>query len=254
MDLASRRFTWLYAQSQLKLKYRYTSLGFLWNLLEPALYLGVLSFVFAVVNRMRTGDYAVFLFSALVPWRYFEKTVTTCMDSIVQGDWLLKKLPVSPSALPLTRWIVASAEFGFSFVVVFLIFAVLKERWTIHCLVLPLAALTWSLFGLGMGLACAALFTFFRDIRPIVQMGLMLAFFSAPILFRADLFDPHSVQASLMAWHPLTYFAALFQKPIHDAAWPSARDWAVSTACAAASLLIGGLAVHRLRARFYFYL
>ena len=101
MDLASRRFTWLYAKSQLKLKYRYTSLGFLWNLLEPALYLAVLSFVFSVVNRMSMGDYAVFLFSGLVPWRYFEKVVTTCMDSIVQGDWLLKKLPVSPFALPL---------------------------------------------------------------------------------------------------------------------------------------------------------
>ena len=87
-----------------------------------------------------------------------------------------------------------------------------------------------------------------------LQPGLMLAFFSAPILFRADLFDPHSVQASLMAWHPLTYFAALFQKPIHDAAWPSARDWGVSAACAAASLLMGGFAVHRLRSRFYFYL
>jgi lipopolysaccharide transport system permease protein len=77
MDRASRRFTWLYAKSQLRLKYRYTALGFLWNLLEPGLFLGVLSFVFSVVNRMRIADYAVFLFSALVPWRYFEKVVTT---------------------------------------------------------------------------------------------------------------------------------------------------------------------------------
>jgi lipopolysaccharide transport system permease protein len=254
VDHASRRFTWLYAQSQLKLKYRYTALGFLWNLLEPALYLGVLSFVFSVVNGMRMRDYAVFLFSALVPWRYFEKVVLTCMDSIVQGDWLLRKLPVSPFALPLARWIVASAEFLFSFAVLFLVLAAIKDRWTLHCLVLPLAALPWSLLGLGLGLVCAALFTFYRDIRPVVQMGLMFAFFSAPILFRADLFPRGSFQASMLSWHPATYLAALFQKPIYHGAWPGLRDWTVSFAAAGVSLLAGVLMVSRNRGRFYFYL
>jgi ABC-type polysaccharide/polyol phosphate export permease len=254
MDKASRRFTWLYAKSQLKLKYRYTALGFLWNLLEPGLFLGVLSFVFSVVNRMRISDYAVFLFSALVPWRYFEKVVTTSMDSIVQGDWLLKKLPVSPFALPLTRWIVASAEFGFSFMIVFLLFAVLKTQWTIHCLILPLSAIPWSMLGLGLGLVCAALFTFFRDIRPVVQIALMLAFFTAPILFKPDLFPVHTIQRSMIVWHPVTYLAALFQKPLYEGAWPSVLDWSVSFGVAAFSLLAGFLMVRKSRAQFYFYL
>lgn len=253
MDRASRRFTWLYAQSQIHLKYRYTSLGFLWNVLEPALYLGVLSLVFSVVNRMRVGDYAVFLFSALVPWRYLEKVVNACTDSIVQGDWLIKKLPVSPFALPLARFVVATAEFGFSFLAVFAFFAVLKSRWTVHCLVLPLAAIPWAVFGLGLGLVCATLFTFFRDIRPIVQMGLLFAFFSAPILFHPDLFPPGSVQATLVRWHPLTAFAALFQKPIYSMAWPGARDWLVSSLFAVSSLGAGVAALRACRPRLYFY-
>ena len=70
MDHTSIRFTWTYAISQLRLKYRFTALGVVWNLLEPLLYLGVLSLVFSYVNRMTLSDYAVFLFSALVPWRY----------------------------------------------------------------------------------------------------------------------------------------------------------------------------------------
>ena len=75
IDSASLKFSWHYAKSQLKLKYRYTFLGFLWNFIEPALYLVILSLVFSVVNRMNINEYAVFLFSALVPWRYFEKVV-----------------------------------------------------------------------------------------------------------------------------------------------------------------------------------
>jgi homopolymeric O-antigen transport system permease protein len=254
VDTTSLRFTWLYAMSQLRLKYRYTALGVAWNLLEPLLYLGVLSVVFSYVNRMRLGDYAVFLFSALVPWRYFEKVVSGCTDAIVQGDWLLKQVPASPFSLPLARWIVASVEFGFSFVAVALILALVKDRWTVHVLVVPLAAVPWAMTALGVGLCCATLFTFFRDVRPVVQIALMLAFFTAPILFTATLFDPGSLQARLLAWHPVTYLAALFQKPIHDGRWPAPADWAVASTVAIGSLALGIVSVRWARPRIYFYL
>lgn len=254
LDRSSARFTWLYAMSQLRVKYRYTALGVFWNFLEPLLYLGVLSVVFSYVNRMRMGDYAVFLFSALVPWRYFEKAVSGCTDAVVQGDWLLKKLPASPFALPIARWIVASVEFGCSFTAVACIFALVKERWTVHVVVLPLAVLPWAVAALGVGLCCATLFTFYRDVRPVVQLALMFAFFTAPILFNPALFAAGSLQARLLAWHPLTYFAALFQKPLSAAQWPDAADWLVSSAAAAAALVAGVASLHRARARLYFYL
>jgi ABC-type polysaccharide/polyol phosphate export permease len=254
MDRRSRRFTWLFAWSQIKLKYRYTYLGFLWNFLEPGLYLLVLSVVFAYVNRMNLGDYAVYLFSGLVPWRYFEKAVNVCTDSLVQGDWLLKKLPVSPFALPISRWIVATVEFAFAFVAVAVVLLALKPRWSVHCVVLPLSVVPWALLSLGAGLLTASLFTFFRDLRPLVQLGLLLAFFTAPILFHADLFPAGSRHARLLAWHPFTYFAALFQEPVYAGRWPAPADWIVSFSIALATLLAGALALHASRRRLYFFL
>lgn len=254
MGPRDRRFAWFFAVSQLRLRYRYTSLGFLWNFLEPALFLGVLSVIFSVVNRMDVRDYAVFLFSALVPWRYVEKAVNTGMDSIVGGDWLLKKLPVSPFTFPLTRWITASVEFLFSLVVLFAVFGLLRGTFTVHVLLLPLSIVPWALLALGGALVTAVLFTFFRDVRPIVQMLLLLAFFSAPILFRPDLFPAGSPQALIVTWHPLTYFAALFQKPLYEAAWPSATDWAVSSVLGVLAVLAGSGLVSRYRRDFYFYL
>ncbi|RMF58201.1 MAG: hypothetical protein D6748_09420 [Calditrichaeota bacterium] len=254
MDLISLRFTWFYALTQLKLKYRYTSLGFLWNFLEPAMYLLILSFVFSVVNRMNISDYAVFLFSALVPWRYFEKIVNTCMDSVVGGDWLLKKMHVSPFSFPLTRWIVATVEFLISLSVVFFIFLFLKENWTYHIFILPAIIIPWALLGLGMGLLSAVLYTFFRDVKPLIQMFLTLVFFSSPILFKPNLFDPNSLQAKLMQWHPITYFAALFQKPMYEATFPSSLDWGVALSVSLFFLLVGYIAMHRYKGRFFFYL
>lgn len=254
MDIVARRFTWQFALSQLKLKYRYTSLGFFWNFLEPALYLAVLSLVFSVINRMDIGDYAVFLFGALLPWRYFEKVVNTCMDSIVGGDWLLKKMYVSPFALPVTRWIVATFELFFSLVVMFVFLAALRHPWTVHLTILPLAILPWAMLGLGVGFIAAVMFTFFRDIRTIIQLFLMLLFFSSPILFKADLFQRGTLQAIMLTLHPITYFAALFQKPIYHAAWPSLVDWGVSFGISILMLMVGISMVNRYKGEFYFHL
>lgn len=254
MDIVARRFTWQYALSQLKLKYRYTSLGFFWNFLEPALYLGVLSLVFSVVNKMDIGDYAVFLFGALLPWRYFEKVVNTCMDSIVGGDWLLKKMYVSPFSLPLARWVVATFELFFSLIVMFLFLAGLKHPWSIHLSILPLAIIPWSMLGLGVGLISTVLFTFFRDVRTIIQLVLMLLFFSSPILFKADLFEGSTLQAMMVKLHPITYFAALFQKPIYQAVWPSPTDWAVSLGVGIVMLVLGISAMNKYKSEFYYHL
>jgi ABC-type polysaccharide/polyol phosphate export permease len=250
----SATFLWLHAKSQLKLKYRHAYLGYLWNLIEPALYLAVLSVIFSVVNRMNINDYAVYLFSALVPWRYYERTTVTMMESIVGGDWLLKKLPVSAFVFPLSRWLIASVEFLWSFLVVLLIFLLIKTNWTVHLIAIPAAVLLWGALGLGTGLICSVVFVFFRDMRPVVQMLLMFVFFSSPILFKADLFAEHSLQVTLLTLHPITYYAAVFQKPLYYGAWPSLADWGVCSMISTLSLLVGYCLLKRMERRLYYYL
>ncbi len=254
MHIHSQWFLSLYIRNTLTLKYRHTYLGFLWNFLEPALYLIVLSFVFSAVNRMQMSDYAVYLFSALVPWRYLENAVMGIMESIVGGEWLIKKIKVSPYVFPLTRWIVACIEFSFSLFIVILIFAIIKKTWTIHMLVLPFSIIPWSLTAVGLGMICSVLYVFFRDIKPIVQMVLILGFFSSPILFMGDLFEAGSHQALLLSWHPITYYAALFQKPVYYLTWPDGKDWIISITLSICSICIGYYLCNRHKSKFYFYI
>lgn len=252
IDKSSLRFSWYYAKSQLKTKYRYTLLGFLWNFLEPALYLVILSLVFSVINRMNIQDYAVFLFSALVPWRYFEKVVNLVMESIVGGEWLHKKMYVSPFAFPINRWIIAGFELIFSMTVAFMLFAFLKDEWTLHLLILPISIVPWALTGMGVGMICAVLYTFFRDVKPLVQMLLTLTFFTSPILFNRKVFEAGSFQSQIMEWHPVTYFAELFQNPVYLGQFPTPEAWIISFACSVVSVSLGIYLINKFKSKFYY--
>jgi ABC-type polysaccharide/polyol phosphate export permease len=101
---------------------------------------------------------------------------------------------------------------------------------------------------------CAVAFTFFRDVKTIVQMMLMLAFFSSPILFRADAFEAGTLQARLIQFHPVTYFAALFQKPIYHGVFPNQTDWMISFGVALTTLALGAWLINKYKGEFYYYL
>lgn len=243
-----------YAFTQIRLRYRHTVLGVLWNVLDPVLYLGTLSLVFSAINQMALSDYVVYLFSALVPWHYFEATILGVMESIIAGEWLLKKLAISYFIFPLTRWLVAAIDFFCAFVVVLCILSFVKPAWTIHVLILPVSIFITSAAALGIGMLFAVAYTFFRDIKPLATTGLMLTFFSGPILFKADAMPMGSLQSDLLVFHPVTYFAALFQKPLYYNCLPSVLDWLVTGGIACMFLGMGIWAIRHFSSRFYFYL
>ncbi|MEK7250348.1 MAG: hypothetical protein AAB209_08010 [Bacteroidota bacterium] len=214
-----------------------------------------------VFSSRNSGSCSRELFESLLLWAdeltklsLLQEALHYYDEALAGGVNKFPELYVSPFALPLTRWAIASIEFLFSLTVVFGFFAILTHSFTIHLIVLPLAIIPWALLRLGVGLMSAVAFTFFRDVRTILQMVLMFAFFSSPILFRADMFEAGTLQAKLVALHPITYFAALFQKPIYHAVFPSSTDWIVSFSPAVVSVLVGAWLVNKYKGEFYFYL
>lgn len=254
LNAAGVRFAWALAASQLKIRYRHTTLGIAWTLLEPLLYLGVLSLVFSAVNGVTLEGYAAFVFCGLVPWRYLESSATSGMESIVGGDWLLKKMYVSASIFPVARWLTASIEFALAFVILMTLVLWLRPGPPMQLVTVPLAVIVWAAGALGLGMVLAVAYTFFRDIKPIAHMVLLLAFFSSPILIMPGTLATDSLPAALLRWHPLTYFTALFQKPLYFHVMPSMLDWGVSAAVSASLLLAGAALIRRFGSKFYFFL
>jgi lipopolysaccharide transport system permease protein len=58
---------------ELKGRYRGSLLGFLWTFLNPLLLLLVYALVFSVYFRVQMENYAVFMFTGLLPWIFFSQ-------------------------------------------------------------------------------------------------------------------------------------------------------------------------------------
>jgi len=114
--------------------------------------------------------------------------------------------------------------------------------------------LALALLALGLGMIFAVLNVFARDVKPLLQVALMLLFFSSPVLIMRAGLPADSLLQRIFDWHPLTPLLALFQKPIHAHAWPAPSDWLLSFGAGVLACTLGWVLVRWKARRFYFYL
>ena len=85
----------------LRARYRGSFFGFLWSFLNPLLLMLVYALVFAVYLRVPMDNYAVFLFSGLLPWLWFSSSLGHSAAVIVGSGGLVKRIMFPAEILPL---------------------------------------------------------------------------------------------------------------------------------------------------------
>ena len=86
--------------ADLKRTHADTALGQLWWLLDPILRLLVYYFLFAVIYQRKTPDFLLFLFAAILPWKWFSTTVNSAMNSVAGRQGLIRQIQFPKIVLP----------------------------------------------------------------------------------------------------------------------------------------------------------
>src|SRR3546814_3468686 len=87
---------------ELKVKYKDSSLGFFWSMLNPAMYLAVFYVVFHIILGSGIAYFAIYLLSGLLAWNMFNGSVTAATGSIVNNGSLVNKVYFPREILPLS--------------------------------------------------------------------------------------------------------------------------------------------------------
>jgi ABC-2 type transport system permease protein len=168
-----------------KARYADAVLGYVWSLVKPLAYFGVLWLVFAYLLRTanQTNNFAIFLLIGILLYTFFVDSVTVMLPSIVDGGAILRRLSFPPILIPLS----ASVSVFFTFCVnlfALIIFIAVdqvtpRSEWL---LVVPLL-LELYVFSVSVGLLVSALYVRFRDIGQVWELASQLLFFASAIFY-----------------------------------------------------------------------
>jgi ABC-2 type transport system permease protein len=171
-------------RKELKTRYKDSFLGFLWSLLRPMFLLAVYYIAIGKFLGIPFPLFPIFLFCGLVAWTLFTDVLGGCTGSIVGNAGLIKKVYFPRELLPLS--VVGAALVNFAMQLLVLIAAVLVFGGELHGQqpwMLPLALVALLPFMTACGLFLAAANVSFRDVEHLIEIVLLLWFWTTPIVY-----------------------------------------------------------------------
>ena len=178
----------LLARTDFKLTYFGSVLGYLWTLMQPLLFFGVLYFVFAVIlNFNKTvPDFPVLLLMNIVLFGFFQAATGAAVTSVVVRESLVRKMQFPRLVIPLASVTTASINLAFNSVVVVIFMLLYGVAPRLTWLLYPLIAAAFFALAAGVAMLRSALYVRYRDVAPIWSVISQALYFASPVFILID--------------------------------------------------------------------
>jgi ABC-2 type transport system permease protein len=236
------------ARTEFKLRYFGSVLGYVWSLMRPLLFFGVLYLFFTkVVKISKAPHYGVYLLTGIVFWNYFAEATGNAVNCLVIREGLLRKVRFPRMVVPLSVSLTATFNLAMNSIVI-LVFALasgVSPR--VSWLELIPIALAFVVLATGFGMLLSALYVRFRDVQPIWEVALQAWFYGSPIMYLATAYSHFGQGFQHVAL--LNPVATLLTQASHAFIGPPAYKSAVSVAggygpvAGAVALIVGVFAL-----------
>lgn len=178
---------------EIKQRYKQSILGYAWVILNPFAQMVVMTFVFSSLFRTTSVGvpYAIYIYSALLPWTLFSQALTSSTNALVGNAGLLTKIYFPREIFVLSTLLSKIVDFLLASTV----FVVLMMWFQIP----PTFALVWlvpifliqNIFTYGLSLLAAAFNLFYRDIQYVINLVILLWFYLTPVIYPIEMFPEH---------------------------------------------------------------
>lgn len=239
---------------ELRGKYKRTTLGHLWSLINPISIMLIYTVLFGILLKFTPPaghngikNYPMFLLCALLPWTYLTNMMTGGMESLVENANLVKKVYFPRVVLVSATALSWTITFGIEMLVltaVLLIFGFMPLS------MLPLAIVFIGLltvFGLGIAYALSVANVYFRDTKHFMNIFVQLWFYATPIIYPLSMVFPvsddgvqsHPTLLFFYKLNPMERFAEVFRDCFYMNQMPDWSDMVFCAAAAVVSILVG---------------
>lgn len=206
-------------------RYRGSWLGLLWSLLTPMLLLGIYTFIFGLVFKVRwgegrsvDGEFAAILFCGIILHGFLSEVLTRSPLLVVGNVNFVKKVVFPLEAL---GWVTVGASLfhfllALAVLVAFLLFSGSGVPLTV--LALPLVLLPFALILLGLSWFVAALGVYVRDTAHVAGFVATALMFLSPVFY--PLTAVPEAYRDLYLLNPLTFAIVEARNSLIFGTWP----------------------------------
>jgi ABC-2 type transport system permease protein len=175
------------ARTEFKLRYFGSVLGYVWSLMRPLLFFGVLLVVYTVILKLGTEitPYAVYLLTGVILWTFFMEATMGAVPCLVAREGLLRKMRFPRLVVPLSVVLTALFNLGTNLVVVLIFALVLGCEPRLNWLEMPVLILLLAMLAVGTASLLSVLYVRFRDIQPIWEVLSQVLFYGSPVIYVA---------------------------------------------------------------------
>jgi ABC-type polysaccharide/polyol phosphate export permease len=209
-DLIQRRRLIRYlVGADLKRTHVDTLFGQLWWILDPLLQMAVYVILVQVIFNRQIPDYPLFLFAAILPWKWFATTLNDATVSVVNRQSLIRQIQFPKVVLPAASVVAGTVSFIIGLIALGIVYLFYLHRLSPWVLLIPVIAVFQFAFTLALAIALSAMNAFYRDVQNVLRHVVRLWFYLSPGLWTVA--GEHSFLAAdhwarpILALNPFTH-------------------------------------------------
>jgi len=215
---------------EVKGRYSQSFFGVAWAVAQPLATMAVFTIVFSRLAKMPSGGvpYPIFAYAALVPWFFFSNSVASGTLSLITYRNIVTKTYFPREIVPLAQVCSRFIDFFAASALYALLMIYYRVQLGPWALMAPLFFGLLVLFTVGLTLATSAVNVFYRDVNPVVQIGLQLWLYLTPVAYPLAAVSPRF--RPLFVLNPLSAIVEGFRSSL---VFGRAPDWSLVAASAA---------------------
>ena len=208
------------ALNDFKIRYAGSYLGIIWGFIQPLINLLVMWFVFQVGFKSKPVEdfpFILWLICGMIPWTFFSDALTNATNSLIEYNYLVKKIVFRVSILPIVK--IISSLFVHLFFIGFIFAMFIIYGYTVNiywiqslyysfCLISFVLAISWF---------TSALIVFVKDVGQVVSVVLQFGFWLTPIFWSHEILPDK--YAALFKLNPIYYVVEGYRDSFINGVW-----------------------------------
>lgn len=240
------------ARSDIRQRYRRSSLGPFWITISTGVMISCLGLIFGSIFKAPISEFLPFLAAGLIIWGFISQVILDATNVFVASEAIMKQLPI-PYFSHVLRMVARNFYIFLHNIVIFPVVCLIFKLFPTENIIYFIPGLCVLIFNLlWISLLLGIICTRYRDLTQVVASCLQIAFYVTPIIWLPSLL-PAKAEIMLLDPNPFYHLLQIVREPLLNQA-PTALNWIVTVLLSIFGWLFTLLIFNRYRTRIAYWL